>query len=86
MLLPRNRRLAFLTGHLRACAQALRMYPPSGPASSREVQQPTKIHGCTIPPSVVVWPMIYVLHNRRENWGDPEARAPRADRSCYSWR
>ncbi|GFH27118.1 cytochrome P450, partial [Haematococcus lacustris] len=41
-----------------------------------EVSQATKVGNWVIPPGVIVWPMLYALHNSQHNWEAPEQFRP----------
>lgn len=46
------------------------------PLSCREVVRPVEVGGFTIPQGVIVWPMLYALHNADHNWDAPQAFKP----------
>ncbi|KAJ9527385.1 hypothetical protein QJQ45_025658 [Haematococcus lacustris] len=56
--------------------ETMRMYPVAATASVREVSQATKVGNWVIPPGVIVWPMLYALHNSQHNWEAPEEFRP----------
>ncbi|KAG2497951.1 hypothetical protein HYH03_004213 [Edaphochlamys debaryana] len=62
---------------LSACVdEAMRMFPVGGTASVREVTTPTRVGDYVIPPGVIVWPMLYALHNSVHNWQAPDQFQP----------
>eukprot|EP00198_Chlamydomonas_reinhardtii_P014061 XP_001703398.1 cytochrome P450 [Chlamydomonas reinhardtii] len=63
--------------YLNACIdEAMRMYPVAATASVREVTEPTRVGDFVIPPGVIVWPMLYALHNSVHNWDQPDVFKP----------
>ncbi|GLC33832.1 hypothetical protein PLESTB_000509600 [Pleodorina starrii] len=56
--------------------ETMRMFPVAATASVREVTQPTRVGDYVIPPGVIVWPMLYALHNSVHNWDRPEEFRP----------
>jgi cytochrome P450 len=49
---------------------------PSCFCSCREVVTPVKVGPYKLPPGVIVWPMLYALHNTHHNWEDPGVFKP----------
>mmetsp|Transcript_38956 Transcript_38956/g.86652 ORF Transcript_38956/g.86652 Transcript_38956/m.86652 type:complete len:374 (+) Transcript_38956:2712-3833(+) len=56
--------------------EAMRMFPVAATASVREVAEPTRVGKYVIPRGVIVWPMLYTLHNSTFNWEHPELFKP----------
>ncbi|GIL72393.1 hypothetical protein Vretimale_4204 [Volvox reticuliferus] len=56
--------------------ETMRMFPVAATASVREVTQPTRVGDYLIPPGVIVWPMLYALHNSTHNWLRPDEFNP----------
>ncbi|GIL43618.1 hypothetical protein Vafri_1274 [Volvox africanus] len=56
--------------------ETMRMFPVAATASVREVTQPTRVGDYLIPPGVIVWPMLYALHNSTHNWVRPDEFSP----------
>ncbi|GLI68700.1 hypothetical protein VaNZ11_013179 [Volvox africanus] len=56
--------------------ETMRMFPVAATASVREVTQPTRVGDYLIPPGVIVWPMLYALHNSTHNWVRPDEFRP----------
>ncbi|MEW5316638.1 MAG: hypothetical protein WDW38_007996 [Sanguina aurantia] len=51
--------------------ETMRMYPVAATASVRELTSTTTLGKYKLPAGVLVWPMLYALHNSKHNWQSP---------------
>ncbi len=59
------------------------VHPPAV-AGRREVSTPVRVGGYKLPPGVIVWPMVYALHNAEHNWSAPHMFKPERWRYKHS--
>ncbi|GLC35290.1 hypothetical protein PLESTB_000580500 [Pleodorina starrii] len=53
--------------------ETMRLYPSTAVSAERtSPDHPVRLGGLTLPPGVVLWPLVYGLHMSEDNWEQPE--------------